>query len=244
MTPKIAASRQNGRHSRGPVSAAGKKIASRNALRHGLTAIALKPAAPFPEIETFATALSGTDPDPASAAIALEIAKGEMALRAIRAQKLAAVERLRDVTTIALKKGDNSLAVGRGRFLQSWLLDRELKRLIPILMEKYKDQLPPPLSDGSAENAELNCDEVADCMVPIRLKALLQEPDAEDQDTVAKKVVGYAIDERDEHDALTEALSDLRKLDRYERHAWSRQLRAYREFMNLKFVQRLQRKGS
>ena len=55
---------------------------------------------------------------------------------------------------------------------------------------------------------------------------------------------GYAIEERDEHDALTEALSDLRKLDRYERQGWSRQLRAYREFMNLKFVQRLRRKGS
>jgi hypothetical protein len=226
------------------VSAAGKKIASRNALRHGLTAIALKPAAPLPEIETFATALSGTDPGPALAAIALTIAKGEMTLRAIRAQKLAAVERLRDVTTIALAKGDNSLAVGRGRFLQSWLLDRELKRLIPILMEKYKDQMPPALSESSTANDELNYHEVADCMVPIRLKALLQEPDAEDQDTVAKKVVEYAIEERDEHDALTEALSDLRKLDRYERQGWSRQLRAYREFMNLKFVQRLRRKGS
>ncbi|MGB6964831.1 MAG: hypothetical protein WBD90_10180 [Xanthobacteraceae bacterium] len=243
MTPKIAASRRNGRHSRGPVSAAGKKIASRNALRHGLTAMALKPAASLPEIETFSKALCGTDPDPALAAIALTIAKGEMALRAIRAQKLAAVERLRDATTIALAKGDNSLAVGRGRFLQSWLFDRELKRLVPMLMEKYKDQMPPPLSESSTASAELNCLEVADGMVPIQLKALLKEsePSVEDQATAAQKVVEYVIEERDEHDALTEALSDLRKLDRYERQAWSRQLRAYREFMSVKLVQRLRR---
>ena len=72
----------------------------------------------------------------------------------------------------------------------------------------------------------------------------MEEPEAEDHATAAQKVVEYAIGERDEHKALTEALSDLRKLDRYERQAWSRQLRAYREFMNVKLVQRLRREGS
>jgi hypothetical protein len=42
------------------------------------------------------------------------------------------------------------------------------------------------------------------------------------------------IEERDEHDALCEALHDLDRLIRYERRAWSRRKRAVREFMAIK----------
>jgi hypothetical protein len=45
--------------------------------------------------------------------------------------------------------------------------------------------------------------------------------------------------ERNEYDALEEAVPDLIRLERYERRAWSRQRRAIREFLNLKFARKL-----
>ena len=44
------------------------------------------------------------------------------------------------------------------------------------------------------------------------------------------------IDERDQFAALEEAAPDLIRLDRYERRAWSRQMRAFRDFMNMKLM--------
>ena len=45
----------------GPRTAAGKAIASRNALKHGLSAIVYRPAAPSAEIERFAKSLCGQE---------------------------------------------------------------------------------------------------------------------------------------------------------------------------------------
>jgi hypothetical protein len=45
--------------------------------------------------------------------------------------------------------------------------------------------------------------------------------------------------ERDEYDALEEAVPDLTRLERYERRAWSWQRRAIHEFLNLKFARKL-----
>jgi hypothetical protein len=47
---------------------------------------------------------------------------------------------------------------------------------------------------------------------------------------------GRQIEERDEFEALQEALPDLKRLDRYERRAWSQQKRAMRNFLNIKFL--------
>jgi hypothetical protein len=48
---QIAANRRNGRKSRGPRTAAGKFVSSRNALRHGLTSISRHNPAFAPRIE-------------------------------------------------------------------------------------------------------------------------------------------------------------------------------------------------
>jgi len=42
------------------------------------------------------------------------------------------------------------------------------------------------------------------------------------------------MQERDEFDAMREAMPDLERLGRYERRAWSRQKRAMREFIAIK----------
>jgi len=115
---KIAANRRNSRKSCGPRSAAGKAIASRNALRHGLAAIPHIRPGLSPEIERFAKALCGDDSDPLLFDQALVIAGNELVLRSIRAQRIAAIERLRDTKPVALAKGDNSLALGKALYLR------------------------------------------------------------------------------------------------------------------------------
>lgn len=162
-----------------------------------------------------------------------------MAVQAVRQQKLAAVERLHDVTAIALTKGDNSLVVGQARLMQFWLVSRVIEEQVPKLMEKYKDEMPPPFPNTVNGSPEFPWLAPADGMVPIRLKALLEPDDSSGAQSRSSNQTRAEIEERDEHEALTEALSDLIKLDRYERRALSRQLHAARKFMNIKLVKRL-----
>ena len=72
-------------------------------------------------------------------------------------------------------------------------------------------------------------------IVPAQLKALLEEPDTIDEQTIerARKRVKECeqTEGRDEYKALEVAIPDLKRLGRYERRAWARQKRALREFM-------------
>jgi len=115
---KIAANRRNSQKSCGPRSAVGKAFASRNALRHGLAAIAHIRPELSAEIERFANTLCGDDSDPLLFDQALVIAGNERVLRSINAQRMAVIERLRDTKPIALAKGDNSLALGKALYLR------------------------------------------------------------------------------------------------------------------------------
>jgi hypothetical protein len=80
---KIEANRSNARKGRGPRSAAGKSLASRNALRHGLAAATHKSAVNEGDIENFARALCGGDDDPALYAQAIIVAKSDFTLRTV-----------------------------------------------------------------------------------------------------------------------------------------------------------------
>ena len=113
---QIATNRLNGRKSRGPRTAAGKSIASRNALRHGLAAIAHRGPMPAVDIERIANALCGDDRNPSLFVQARIVAENELVLRTISAQQLAVVERVRDSRFIALAKGDKSLKFAKIRF--------------------------------------------------------------------------------------------------------------------------------
>ena len=228
---KIAANRRNGRESCGPRTAAGKSIASRNALRHGLAAFALRQSVPSAEINEFAGALCGDDRDPALFAQAVKIAENEMTLRAIRAQQVAVIERLREPYVAPFSRKDNSLELAKGRSFEAWLAHREIRVRVPELLQKYKDQIPPPELD---ENSPEWCRYGE--LIPLCLKVLLQEPDdvAEEIRERARK----RIEERDEHEALAAAVGDLIRLDRYQRRAWSRQKRAIREFIRMKTTNR------
>jgi hypothetical protein len=66
---------------------------------------------PSSEIERFAKAICGADNDPLLFEQACTIAENDFVLRAIHAQQLAVVERVREIAAVALVKGDNSLAL-------------------------------------------------------------------------------------------------------------------------------------
>ena len=236
---KVAANRRNSCKSCGPRTAAGKAIASRNALSHGLSAIVNRQATPSAEIERLALAICGQEGHGALLEQARVIAANEFVFRAINAQKIAVVERLRDHTAIALAKGDNSLELGKARFMQAWLAHREIEALVPKVREKYKDQIRRP-----AKSTNEFAEELETGMIPIGLKALLsEEPVSAEAKRHAVEVARKLINaqERDEYEALEEAGTDLVRLDRYERRAWSRQKRAIRSFMNLRLKSNLNR---
>jgi len=217
------------RNSTGPRTIAGKLRASYNALRHGLAASDPRRLVPPGAAERLAGAICDGDEDPVLFTAALAIAENELVLDAIRRQKIIVIERLRETTSIALRKGDNSLTVAKARFLQAWLAHREIGLLVPKVMKKYQDQLTPAVEGD-------------DGVVPIRVKALLEEaePSEEEHQRVLELArTEIARRERNEYDALEEAVPDLIRLERYERRAWSRQRRAIREFLNLKFARKL-----
>ena len=148
---KIEANRRNSRKSCGPRSAAGKLVASRNALRHGLAAITCRRSVPPGEIEQFARALCSGDSDPVLFAQAVKIANNEVALRAIRAQQVAVIERLREPYIVPFAKKDNSLTLGKARFMEGWLAEWEIEKRLPKVLEKYRDRMGLATCRGPAE---------------------------------------------------------------------------------------------
>jgi len=75
-----------------------------------------------------------------------------------------------------------------------------------------------------------------DDIAPVRLKALIEEPTEEEEKRalrLAREEIGRQ--ERNDRDALNEAIPDLIRLERYERRAWPRHKRAIREFGRIKF---------
>ena len=237
---KIAANRRNSRNSSGPRSAAGKLIASRNALRHGLAALVHRQSAPSEEIDQMARKLCGGDKDQVVFAQAMEIAKNDMILRAVRAQKIAVIERMREPYVAPLCKKDNSLDLARARSMEGWLAYRELQSRLPEILEKYKDKMqrenPPSQSAEGPSDQSDGTTEVADVVlgfIPLRLQLLLVEPETIDQRDRDLDRARQAIGEPNEYEALEAAILDLVRLDRYERRAWSARKRAVREFVKL-----------
>lgn len=229
---RLAANRQNAGKSRGPRSAAGKSRASRNALRHGLAAITHRSPLPKGDVEHLAHAICGGDRDQQLLGAALAIAENCLVRRAIKAQQIAVIERLRDRTAIALAKGDNSFDLGKARFLAIWLLDREINTRVPRLLGKYQVQ---PAPAGTWDEP-----------VPLDLKVLLRECEYDDDYQYARGIAEQCLkqQERGDDEALEEALPDLKRLDRYERRAWSQYKRAVCEFMNVKLMLQLEKRSA
>jgi hypothetical protein len=242
-TFKIAANRRNSQKSCGPRGAAGKSVASRNAMKHGLAALTHRKTAPSAEIEQFARALCGSDSDPVLFAQAVKIAENKILLEAIHKQQVDAVERLRERTAVPFARKDNSLEVAKLRSLESRQAEREIRARLPELIMKYKDKISTDLEldeRGSTDSYEAIMSWLtggifseAD-ILPFILNELVSETKPLDNQALELARKQIEAGQRDEHEALRVAVPDLVRLDRYETRAWSRQKRAMREFIRIK----------
>jgi hypothetical protein len=90
---QIAANRRNARKSTGPRSGAGRKRASRNAYRHGLTLSITSTAAVAKQLDKLARKIAGNTDDAITVERAREIAQAELDLARVRRAKVAVIER-------------------------------------------------------------------------------------------------------------------------------------------------------
>src|SRR5262245_44289829 len=90
---QIAANRRNARKSTGPRSGAGRKRASRNAYRHGLTLNISSTAAFAKQLDQLARKIAGNTDDAITLERAREIAQAELELARVRRAKVALIER-------------------------------------------------------------------------------------------------------------------------------------------------------
>jgi hypothetical protein len=91
---QIAANRRNAQKSTGPRSRTGKKTASANSYRHGLS-VGVESIAEFTEhIDALAREISGTDPKAALLVFARAAAAAELDLGRVRRAKLALISRI------------------------------------------------------------------------------------------------------------------------------------------------------
>ena len=90
---QIAANRRNARKSTGPRSGAGRKRASRNAYRHGLTLSITSTAAYAKQRDKLARKIAGNTDDAITLDCALQIAQAELELARVRRAKVGLIER-------------------------------------------------------------------------------------------------------------------------------------------------------
>ena len=160
--------------------------------------------AAFAEVERIAKAICNGDTNPLLFDQALVIAENEMVRRCVRGEAIAMIERLRDITVNPLSR-DNSLTRAKVRFRRGKLRYKQL------VQAKAKTIAT---TTGGEKNSLQEQESDAAQSQPTRM----QKP----------------IKSRDEFDALRLAMPDLDRLARYERRAWSRQKRAFREFIEIK----------
>jgi hypothetical protein len=141
---KIAANRINAHRSCGPRSSVGKSRVSSNAIRHGLAAVKHFDAVRPRDIDLMARAMCGEDMDPLLFEQAQMIAESELLLRCIRAERIAVIERLRDVTAVPLSIRDDSMTRAKARLREMELAAAELERIqarVDAMTEEERSRL-------------------------------------------------------------------------------------------------------
>jgi hypothetical protein len=146
---------RNTRRGGGPRTAAGKAIASRNALRHGFAAqLNARPSAPE-KVERLAHAIGGSDLDPAILSQAFKIAEDAQLLSDIAMHKARILESLRESEA---KDGDDrdgyeaweaalQAIIRLDRYVQrAWLRQkRAIRQLASIELERRFQKSAAPV---------------------------------------------------------------------------------------------------
>jgi hypothetical protein len=116
---QIAANRRNARKSTGPRTRSGKKRASRNSYRHGLSYGVAGAVAFAKQIEGLAKKIAGRSADAATLEIARAVARAEFELAQIRRVKVALIARMSEF-------GEFELSNPLGTF-------RQIKRILNVI---------------------------------------------------------------------------------------------------------------
>ena len=161
------------------------------------------------QIAQMVDAICAGDDDPLLRQQAVMIAENQLWLSCVKAEKVAAIERLRDPTASALTSNARSV-LAKARLSLCDLAHREL-----MLIEKLIDKTEAAGRDPEREP------------IPRMLEHAWLPP-------WMKEIPEDA--ERDEYEAMREGLCDLVRLVRYEQRAWSRLKKAVRAFMVIKLA--------
>jgi hypothetical protein len=130
---KIAANRRNAQLSTGPRTAAGKMRVRRNALRHGLAAVAVRDLAVTAEVERLAAGICSADADPLKREQAIVVAEAQIAFKQIRRTRTQIVEQLSHLPQIRPPHASDSLP--------AWLTDPNALSFDQLLrLERYERQ--------------------------------------------------------------------------------------------------------
>jgi hypothetical protein len=242
MAPKLAGEdrSQSKQWAQQPRTAhgAGKRRASRNALRHGLAAIGRHNPECLPEIEQRAKAICNGDSDPLLFEQAMIIAENDFILRCVRTDRIAAIERMRDPNAVPFTKPGKALAQARGRFREAKLAHRQLVKAKAKNAAAGNGTAPEaprkPTSNSLMSNAATN---------NASTNSTRQRLDRQcvDQQRAGQHTAQCHIEElepnalRDEFDAMRLAMTDLSRVERYDRRASSRRKRAIRAFIKIKW---------
>jgi hypothetical protein len=128
---KIAANRRNARRSTGPRTTAGKLRVRRNALRHGLAAVAVRDPAVTAEVERVAAGICSADADPLEREQAIVVAEAQIAFKQIRRTRAQIVEQLSHLPQIRPRHASDALP--------AWLTDSNAPSFDQLLrLERYE----------------------------------------------------------------------------------------------------------
>ncbi len=126
---QVAANRLNGRKSRGPRTRAGKARASQNAFRHGFASVSYRNPDFRMETARIVKSLCSKDDNPLLVEQAHIIAEAQLLLRGIRAEKVAAIERMRELDASPIVKRERGLMRARARSRRGRVAWAEFVRL-------------------------------------------------------------------------------------------------------------------
>jgi hypothetical protein len=203
---KRLANRANASKSTGPRTSAGKSRASRNALRHGLSTMALALDGYGDRIAQIANKLCENDPFPYRYEIALEIAEAQVFLDRIRFARAVTIEN--ETKAPARKKSlADVLGFGLTDSLQRALVEYKIRQVVRIIRSQTK-------TFKSLMEALLRGDMLS-----------LQKPAVTPPRTPTR--------EEQKLQSFCAALDELAILERYEQRAISKKKRAIRKFLVL-----------
>jgi hypothetical protein len=220
---KITANRKNAGRSTGPRTDRGKSRASRNALKHGLTMFTLGNPTFSSDIECIAKAICGDDARPRRYEQALIIAECDMVMRHVRAARTVVWERL--IKPRASRKHQ----------LPGFPSDDEWEGATDAVA-RGRPQRATKLFYRTGDAASALAERVAANIDAGKEPDLggAQEPDplSQHHNQLAEKALDVlsALEPQHQPEALHDAISELRRLDRYESRALSRRRRAIRGF--------------